>query len=292
MTKQDFFSVAEGMTSHAVFSASPGRFDYSTPREQGGQLVHCTSGELELFGHSGEWDIPAGHMVYIPNGRMFRLRARVPSGVVVAKFCREEVRWHHNGCWVSQADDFALAMTAYARKWTAEAARDSRQAAAFFETLGDMVPGWFHNERIMWTPYAQNSSIQKVVDFANQRGPAVSLSEAADHVGMSERTLRRHMQTELGQTWRDFIREFRMKRAMEMLRMERRSIIETAFEVGFSSSSAFSHAFAEYVGKTPSAYARSIERAPAWPIDQTGGRTQGNRMNRIHSPPSSNPPPR
>jgi AraC-like DNA-binding protein len=75
---------------------------------------------------------------------------------------------------------------------------------------------------------------------------------------MSERTLRRHMQSELGQTWRDFIRELRMKKAMELLRKERKSIIETAFEVGFSSSSAFSHAFMEYVGKTPSAYARSV----------------------------------
>ncbi|MDE9451693.1 helix-turn-helix domain-containing protein [Aliiroseovarius sp. Z3] len=50
-------------------------------------------------------------------------------------------------------------------------------------------------------------------------------------------------------------------RAM-MLRRERRSITETAFEVGFSSSSAFSVAFQEYVGRTPSAYAKSFIGGP------------------------------
>lgn len=125
-----------------------------------------------------------------------------------------------------------------------------------------MVPGWFCNERIMWTPYARNPAVQRVVDYANMKGPAVTLPEVARHAGMSERSLRRYMQAELGQSWRDFIRELRMKRAMEMLRKERKSIVETAIDVGFSSSSAFSHAFVEYVGKTPSAYARSFGGIP------------------------------
>ena len=103
----------------------------------------------------------------------------------------------------------------------------------------------------------ETSSIQKVIDFARQNGPGVSLPEAASHVGLSERTLRRHMQTELGQSWREFIREMRMNKAMELLRKGRKSVTETAFEVGFSSSSAFSSAFVEYVGKTPSAYSRT-----------------------------------
>ncbi|MCA1869299.1 helix-turn-helix transcriptional regulator [Agrobacterium genomosp. 3] len=257
MKEKSAFSIVEGMSSHTL-QLIPSRFDYTSPHEPGGQLVRCTSGELELYGHAGEWAIPADHMVYIPDGRWFRLRARVPSGAIIMKFCRREVLWRHDGCWVGQVDDFARHITDYALKWTEDSARGNRKAAAFFVTLGEMVPGWFCNERIMWTPYAQNSSIQKVVDFANRQGPSITLGEAASHAGMSERTLRRRMQVELGQTWRDFIRELRMKRAMDLLRKERKSIIETAFEVGFSSSSAFSHAFAEYVGKTPSAYARSF----------------------------------
>ena len=260
--KNRTFVVTDQMTSHMV-RFGPTRFDYVTEAEPGGQLVCCSSGELELFGHAGEWVIPPNHMVYIPHDRMFRLRARTPSSGIVAKFCRAEVGWRHDGCWVGPVGDFATQMLDYGMRWGADTVPGNRSARAYFVTLGDMLPNWFRHERIMWTPYANNSVIQKVIDYVRQEGPSVSLTEAAHHAGLSERTLRRHMQTELGQSWREFIREMRMNRAMEMLRKERRSITETAFEVGFSSSSAFSVAFQDYVGRTPSAYARSFDNRAA-----------------------------
>ncbi len=234
------------------------RFDYETEAEPVGQLVCCLSGGLELFGHAGEWVIPPEHMVYIPPDRMFRLRARVVSSGIVCQFSHREVAWIHDGCWVAQMSEFASGMIGYAAKWDRAAAGRSRHAASFFVTLGEMLPAWFDHERIFWTPYAESSSIQRAIDFAHRCGPSVSLQDVAGHVGMSERTLRRHMQTELGQSWREFIRELRMKLAMDMLRRGDRSVTETAFEVGFSSSSAFSSAFLSYVGRTPSAYARAF----------------------------------
>ncbi|WP_005610941.1 helix-turn-helix transcriptional regulator [Tritonibacter mobilis] len=256
------FSVTNEMTSHTLCFGTK-RFDFMTEAENGGQLVRCRTGELELFGHAGEWVIPPDHMVYIPEGRMFRLRARTPASGLVIKFCRREVAWTHDGCWVGPVREFAANMMDYGLKWGADTSSGNRQARAFFTTLGGMLPEWFKHERIMWTPYANTSALQKAIDYTRRKGPSASLSEVAEHAGMSERTLRRHMQSELGQSWREFIREMRMNRAMEMLRRERRSITETAFEVGFSSSSAFSVAFQEYVGRTPSAYARSFQGGSA-----------------------------
>ncbi len=253
---ENCFVVTADMKSHARKFSSD-RFDYSTDGEYGGQLVRCLSGELELFGHAGEWVIPQNHMVFIPANRVFQLRARIASTGTVIKFCDNEVSWEKNGCWVCAVGDFPAGMIDYALKAYPSDQHHSAKSRSFFVTLGDMVPAWFKNERIMWTPYAENSAIQKVIDFAIRKGPGVSLPEAARHAGMSERTLRRHIQSELGQSWRDFIREMRMNRAMELLRKDGRSVTETAFEVGFSSSSAFSSAFHGYVGKTPSVYAKA-----------------------------------
>jgi AraC-like DNA-binding protein len=254
---QNLLSVNKVHPSHAVQFDNQ-RFDFSTQAEPHGQLVRCTGGALELFGHSGEWVIPANHMVYIPEGRMFRLRARLPSGAVVIKFCRNEVAWQHDGCWVGPVPEFAARMIDYAKKWDLQSNRTNPKPISFFVTLGDMLPDWFRHERIHWTPYADNTAIQRVINFANQQGPRVTLHQAAQHAGMSERTLRRHMRSELGQSWREFIRELRMNRAMTMLRRNDKSITETAFEVGFASSSSFAYAFLNYVGKTPSEYARSF----------------------------------
>ncbi len=260
MAWNEIFAV-DGDAPSCMVRFAAARFDHLTQAEPGGQLVCCTLGEIDLFGHAGEWVIPADHMVYIPSDRMFRIRARVPTAGVVAKFTRGEVAWRHDGCWVGPVTDPAQMMTEYGCKWTAEAVERSRQAASFFVTLGEMLPDWFCHERINWTPYAENSTVQRAIDFARKQGPSVTLPEVAAHVAMSERTLRRHMLAELGQSWREFIRELKMNRAMELLRRERRSVTETAFEVGFSSSSAFSQAFLDYVGKSPSAYAKAF--APA-----------------------------
>ena len=249
------FEAIDCQSSHTVTFTNE-RVQYSTDAESAGQLVVCTAGELELTGLDGEWVIPPEHMVYIPVGRKFQIRTMMPSSGQVVKFCKKEVAWEHNGCWVGQAHELASQLINYSLKWDVEGPRNNRHSKTFFMTLGEMVPGWFAHDRILWTPYTEDSSIQKAIDYAKQNGPGVSLPEVAVHVGMSERTLRRHMQKVLGQSWREFIREMRMNKAMELLRSGRKSVTETAFDVGFSSSSAFSSAFADYVGKTPSAFAR------------------------------------
>ncbi len=255
---QEPFRVEDHANSHATqFKIE--RHNFSSQAEPCGQLVLCQAGEVELYGHNGEWIIPSGYMVFVPSDRMFRIRVRIPTSGMTIKFCRNEVSWDHNGCWVGPIQETASYLSNYSLKWSREEDRKRRKAKAFFVTLGEMVPGWFQHERIMWTPYAENSSVQKVIDFARQKGPSISLPEVAAHVGMSERNLRRHMKSELGQSWREFIREIRMNKAMELLRKERKSVTETAFEVGFSSSSAFSNAFLEYVGKTPSAFVKNIK---------------------------------
>lgn len=258
---QNPFKISETARSY-VSLFTTGRSTFRSDGEAVGQLVLCQAGELEISGHDGEWIIPTGYMVYIPADRAFRVHVGPPTSGLTVKFCRSEVSWAHDGCWVSQIPDIATLLTEYALKWPWAEEGRSRQENAFFITLGEMLPSWFQHQRVMWTPYAENTSIQKVINYVKQRGPDISLPEVATHVGMSERNLRRHMQTELGQGWREFIRELRMNKAMVLLGRERKSVTETAFEVGFSSSSAFSNAFLNYVGKSPSAFIKAVRNKP------------------------------
>lgn len=255
----DRFSSREGGWSHTI-SFKENRLSYQSQGEPVGQLLMCSTGEISLYGNDGEWAVPPDYMVFIPRGRPFRLHARMPSAGLVTKFCQNEVTWERAGCWVAAQHKVARYLMDYSLKWRTSAERSSAQAAAFFTAFGEMLPGWFNKERMMWTPYANSPAIKRVLDFTLQTGPNVSLPEVAAHVGMSERTLRRHMQTDLGQSWREFIRELRMNRAMTLLRKDQMSITEVAFEVGFSSSSAFSSAFVEYVGTTPSIFAKTARK--------------------------------
>ncbi|MGA0543033.1 helix-turn-helix domain-containing protein [Neotabrizicola sp. VNH66] len=229
-------------------------------------LLLCRSGALELAGDSGSWSIPPGHMVLIPQGRAFHLRLLAPGDLLHVCFAKGEVEWPYDGCWVRRSEGLMGGLLAYGLKWGPGRSEDPR-AAAFFTTLGEMVPGWFRTPRVMWSPRARHPGLRRLLARVEAAGTDLTLAEASALAGMSERSLRRRMQSELGQSWRDFQREARIRRAMHLLRRGGRPITDIALELGFASSSSFSTSFAAYVGESPRAFARGAGAAPS--LDST-----------------------
>lgn len=74
--------------------------------------------------------------------------------------------------------------------------------------------------------------------------------EAARKLGMSSRTLARHLQ-QSGYNWRELIAELRIEKAKQLLLDENLSILDVAEQVGFSSSSSLSLAFSRATGISP-----------------------------------------
>jgi AraC-like DNA-binding protein len=75
---------------------------------------------------------------------------------------------------------------------------------------------------------------------------------------VSERTLRRLFQETLGLPWRTYLLHARMLRAMALLAAPGHSVQETSMTVGFDSLSAFTRAFAQFCGETPSTYRKRV----------------------------------
>lgn len=90
------------------------------------------------------------------------------------------------------------------------------------------------------------------------------MGELAAAVGLAERSLARRFEDELGMTWRAALRRMRILKAVELLGTTDRSVTEVAFEVGYSSLSAFQTAFRDLVGATPSSY-RAAMQGPVTP---------------------------
>lgn len=87
---------------------------------------------------------------------------------------------------------------------------------------------------------------------ANLHNEQFGVEDLAEKIGMSRSNLHRKLQQATGQSVSQFIREYRLHRALECLENHDKTISEVAHEVGFGSPSYFTSCFTEYFGYAPS----------------------------------------
>lgn len=126
---------------------------------------------------------------------------------------------------------------------------------------GDPELARINDERI--SAYLQNflarSVARRVADFILHALPdgAPAQGDVARALHLSERTLQRRLQEE-GTSFSALLRDARLELARRYLREQRRSVLETAYLLGFSEPSTFSRAFKGWTGIAPAAYRDAV----------------------------------
>ncbi len=85
-------------------------------------------------------------------------------------------------------------------------------------------------------------------NFSNS---SFGVEELAKEMGMSHSSLHRKLKAIARQSISQFIRETRLKRAMELLQLQAGTVSEVAFGVGFGSTTYFSKCFHDFYGYPP-----------------------------------------
>jgi AraC-like DNA-binding protein len=97
--------------------------------------------------------------------------------------------------------------------------------------------------------------VDKIVEKLPDGPPGQQQIAAALHV--SNRTLQRKLREE-GTTFKELLKDTRMQLAQKYLRSPGRSVVETAYLLGFSEPSTFSRAFKRWTGVAPAQYRESV----------------------------------
>lgn len=91
----------------------------------------------------------------------------------------------------------------------------------------------------------------KAILEKNLENENFGVMELAREIGLSRSSLHRKIHAYNGNSTSQFIREFRLQKAMEILQDEEMTVSEIAYCVGFSSPTYFNTCFKEYYGYTP-----------------------------------------
>ena len=82
----------------------------------------------------------------------------------------------------------------------------------------------------------------------------LSIKEIGDHVFLSASYICTYFKTQTGQTLNQYITEYRMERAMQLLQDKRYAITDISEKVGYNNGNYFGKSFKKFTGLTPSQY--------------------------------------
>ena len=88
--------------------------------------------------------------------------------------------------------------------------------------------------------------------------PEFTLENMCRQIGLSRSQLYRNITSLTGQSFVDFIREFRLKRALKLIEKNRDNITQAAFGSGFNNPSYFSKCFKGQFGMLPSEFVKTL----------------------------------
>ena len=94
------------------------------------------------------------------------------------------------------------------------------------------------------------AKLNNIID-ANLENEQFGVSKLSEEIGMSRSQLHRKLYSINGTSVSRFIREYRLKKAMEMLQKDVATASEIAYRVGFNSPTYFTTCFSEHYGYPP-----------------------------------------
>ena len=144
-------------------------------------------------------------------------------------------------------------MIAEAARWPLDRPLDET-GQAYFAAVARLCGEWITDEAPLTLPTSTDPALRAATEYTREHLVGSTIAGACRAAGLSERTLRRRFQAELGMGWDEYRRRARLLTAAEALANGKAPIARIAADVGFESQSAFAAAFQQLTGKTPRAF--------------------------------------
>jgi len=228
------------------------------------QIEYAIGGVVEVETAAGHYLLPPQQAAWIPAGLQHQATMNPSVKTLAVMFDPAVIPDGGDRARILAVSPLLREMLLYALRWPidrdAGAAEEGSVSDSFFLTLANLVSDALDHEAPLSLPTSEDPVVAAAMDYTKDHLQSVSLDEVCRAVAVSERTLRRQFQSEVGLSWRTYLLHARMLRAMALLAAPGQSVQQTASAVGFDSMGSFTRAFAQFCGETPSSYRRRVNK--------------------------------
>ncbi len=109
-------------------------------------------------------------------------------------------------------------------------------------------------------PTTENCTARRIIENIHRDYyKPLTLQFISRSLGLSERSINRYMQAELGMSFTQYLRTYRVMKAIRRMAASDESLSNIAYEVGYDSLTAFSNTFYKITGMRPSQFFRQAD---------------------------------
>lgn len=225
------------------------------------QIQYAIGGVMEVETASAHYLLPPQQAAWIPVGLEHQATMTPDVRSVAVMFDPALLPEVDSRARILAVSPLIRQMMIYALRWPIGRAVSDSVSDGFFRTLGHLVFEALDiedHEAMLSLPTSTNPVVAAAMSYTKAHLASVTAAEVSRAVAVSERTLRRQFDVEIGISWRTYLLHARMLRAMALLATPGQSVQHTATAVGFDSLSAFTRAFTAFCGETPSTYRKRL----------------------------------
>jgi AraC-like DNA-binding protein len=218
------------------------------------QTEYALRGAVEVETAVSRCLLPPQQAAWIPAGVEHRTTIRTSVRTISVFFAPHLVPAPGDRVRILPVPPVLREMMTYSGRWPIGRPTSDDIADTYFAALGRLVSELLDEEQPLTLPTSTDPVLAEAMDWTRDHLDTATVAAAARQVGLSERSLRRRFAAGLGMSWRRYLVQARLLRAMALLAEPRPSVLQVATTVGFENASSLNRAFRQWTGETPSAF--------------------------------------
>lgn len=259
--KSDYFISEVDKKKDAIFIVhdAMGEKDIPLHQHDKGQFLYTEGGVVYVTTAEKTFFLPARHYMWIPSGVIHGIHPSSADVIMRNLYFPEEAGQSafFKRMAIYPITDLILQMIVFSHRFEGHIDKHDKTAFRLTLALKTVLPELSKYHLPLALPYAKDKRLKEVISYLQTNLQSIIMfPEVASKFGLSERSLSRLFQSDVGMSFIQYLTLLRMIRAIQYLLEDKVPVKEVASLVGYNSIPTFSNTFYKVLGIRPSEYVK------------------------------------